>query len=180
MFNHDSALTETFAPIQHRVLVLGHGGHGKGTLCRMLYKEYGERSLSSSEAAWPYIWPAFNEATRRKYATPEIGYENRRQHRMLCKRLISLLNTPDKTTLSKLILSQVPIYDGMRDADEYADSEHLFTLKIWVDAMGREGTFRDPSMQITCPREAIIVENNEGLPELAKKVQNLAKYFTTE
>lgn len=159
------------------ILVLGHGEHGKGTACKIIKKLTGMDSLSSSAAAFPYIWPAFDEATDHKYDTAKCGYANRGKHRLLMKELILLLNSPDKTTLSKIITSAVPIYDGMRSYEEFEASKHMFQLILWVD--GSERNDDDPSMEIPYdPSTMTRIDNNGSLAQLELILSEFCeKYF---
>ena len=150
--------TPITTPTRLKILVLGHGGHGKGTFCKLMQLYFGLRSLSSSKAAWPYIWPSFDEATDHRYPTPMEGYRHRAKHRMLLKELILLLNCPDKTTLTKIILNNAPIYDGMRSFEEYVASESYFDIIYWIDASNRVPL--DKSMEICRPDKAVVVDNN--------------------
>lgn len=149
-------------------LLLGHGRHGKGSVAKILERDYGLRFRSSSVTAWPLIWPAFHVATGYKYADPSEGHAHRGEHRMLCKRLISLVNTPDKSALSALVLDGAAGYDGMRCCEEYAASKHLFTHVLWVDACGRECA--DESMSIEFETGMVYIDNNGPECELADVV----------
>lgn len=171
----DPHAVETFGPLTS-ILVLGHGGHGKGTFCKLLEDVYGLRSMSSSQAALPFIFPALQAAFtaacgRPVQGTPEDAYAVRGGYRKLWKALISLYNTPDKTTLSRQILSQVPVYDGMRCAEEFAASRALFNHVFWVDASKRKGP--DPSMGIERTDDMILIDNNGSLEDLSGQVRAL-------
>jgi len=96
-------------------------------------------------------------------------YEQRRGHRQLWKRLISLYNAADKTALSKLILEHSDMQVGMRASDEYEASKHLFDVVYYVDASKR--VHADPSMDIEFdPVHMIYVDNNRTLADLQKTV----------
>lgn len=141
-----------------KILVLGHGGYGKGTFCKMLEEIHGLKSMSSSQAALPYIFPAL-QAVNTAYSSHERAYNERHECRQLWKELISLYNYPDKTTLAREILGKVDIYDGMRCNVEYAASVHLFDLILWVDASERVDP--DPTMLIQYdPSIMFHVDNN--------------------
>lgn len=151
-----------------KILVLGHGGHGKGAFCRLLETIYGLKPMSSSMAALPHIWPSLQAARGaesqrhfhgpRPYKNPTDAYNQRRQNRELWKALISLYNTPDKSTLARALLAEADIYDGMRDVEEFAASRHLFDLIYWVDASERCGP--DSTMEIERESSMIYINNN--------------------
>jgi len=151
------------------ILILGHGGHGKGTFCKMLEEIHGIKSMSSSQAALPYIFESLNAAlndrvapwdqgTKPFYANEQVAFADRHRHRHLWRCLISLLNSPDKKTLTRLILSQVPAYDGMRCHLEFESSESEFDMIFWIDASRRLPP--DPSMSIAWKMGMINIDNN--------------------
>ena len=152
------------------ILVLGHGEHGKGTFCRLLKKYHHLDSMSSSEVAAPYIYPSLKAAL--KVDKPlSWYYEHRGENRELWKELITLFNTPDKTSLTRLILSNVSVYDGMRDHKEFEPSRHLFDRIYWIDASERKPL--DESMSIEYDDEMILIDNNGSEEELLLQVSQL-------
>lgn len=160
------------------LLVLGHGGHGKGEFCRLLSELYGAECLSSSEAALPHIFPALNAALAHDfegaYTSREQAYNERGGFRPLWKALISLYNTPDKATLAREVLSRAEVYDGMRDAGEFEASRHLFDLVVWVDASERVRSV-DPSMGIKCEVAGAVIHNNGTIDDLRGLVEWFGK-----
>lgn len=172
--------TETFGPRGPRILVLGHGGHGKGTFCALLREATGLVSASSSEVAAPHILPALNAARRAtgrlRYPNWEQAHASRAMHRELWKELIELYNTPDKTALAVELLQRANVYDGMRAASEYQATRHLFDITVWVDAK-RRFSRPDPSLEIEQPREAFYVDNNEGLGKLREEVARFVEFL---
>lgn len=156
-------------------LILGHGKHGKGTVAALLQKQ-GFKVASSSEVAFPIIWPALHLATG--IQTQQEAFYLRHQHRMLLKELISLLNTPDKSTLSRMILAEHDVYDGMRDPQEYEASRHLFDWVIYVDAGRRESC--DPSMGI--PYDPLCmwrIDNNGPIEALDAQVARFLDWLSS-
>lgn len=151
------------------ILVLGHGGHGKGELCKLLTELYGAECLSSSEAALPHIFPALQAAL--SYTTQPYPSDLAEAHelRHLCrdvwKELIALYNTPDKTTLAREVLSRADVYDGMRCVKEFEASRHLFDYIVWVDASARVPTV-DPTLTISRDVADLVIDNNGTLDDL--------------
>jgi hypothetical protein len=147
--------------IDMKILVLGHGGHGKGTFCNLLKEKFNTVSLSSSQAALPFIFLTLQNLY--KYDNPKEAYADRSNHRILWRDLISLLNTPDKAFLAREILKRADVYDGMRSCGEFFASRHLFDIIFWVDAFRRCPP--DPSMTIGFdPGYMLLVDNNTPLP----------------
>lgn len=160
-----------------KILVLGHGGHGKGTFCHMLEEAYEMEAIPSSLAALPAIWPVLRVCT--SYASPEQAYAERRYHRQLWKELITLYNTPDKATLARELLKHADIYDGMRCAEEYEASKHLFDLIFWIDA--RERVESDPTMSIPYDNNKMfLVNNNADIDGLRRSVEGIVDLIISE
>jgi hypothetical protein len=176
-YNHDTARAvpadwvgaeaSCFARYVYRrraILVLGHGGHGKGAFCKLLTQLYGAECLSSSIAALPHIWPVL-DALDHAYATADEAYRDRMHYRELWCELISLYNTPDKSTLAREVLSRADVYDGMRCAKEFEASRHLFDYIVWVDASARVPTV-DPTLTISRDVADLVIDNNGTLDDL--------------
>lgn len=153
-----------------KILILGHGGHGKDTFAEMVQKRWGLTFQSSSRAALDAIYPHL-VATLGVTDKEEL-FATRSSHRGLWKSLITAYNTPDKTRLTKLILSTSDIYVGMRCADEYAVSKHLFDRIYFVDASIRVP--EEPSMMIKySPNEMEYVYNHGHKSFLQQQVAGL-------
>ena len=150
-----------------KILILGHGRHGKDTFAELLGLEY----ISSSEAALDVIWPALKEITL--FAKKETAFEERHEWREIWKELISLYNTPDKSSLAKLILSKNDVYVGMRCIEEFEASEHLFDVIYYVDASKRVN-YVDPTMSIPYDPETMVLIDNNG--DLASLDEIAARY----
>lgn len=147
------------------ILVVGHGGHGKSKFCELLSKELNVKSLSSSEVAFPYIYPTLKMV---------FGYENETQaildkknKREVWRVLIELFNANDKKSLTKLILSKAKIYDGMRSDIEYKECKHLFKYQFWIFRPDAE---KDPSMKVHFnPFQMNYIDNSSDLEYLKLK-----------
>lgn len=150
-----------------KILILGHGQHGKDTFAKMVAERDSLNFVSSSIAAFEEIKPVL-ELLFPTMSDKEL-YEQRRGHRQLWKRLISLFNANDKAALAKRVLSYSDIYVGMRSKDEYEASRHLFDIVYYVDASRR--VHADPSMEIEFdPANMVPVDNNRTLEDLQKTV----------
>ncbi len=171
----DPHLVETF-DTNKKLLIIGHGRHGKDTVAEMISESYGLSFIGSSQAALDAIWPALDVATCYKYENKEDAFNDRASCRDLWKELITLYNTPDKSSLCKSILSQNDMYVGMRCDEEYEASEHLFDYVLWVDASQRHP--EESSMKIKCdPQKMIWVDNNSTLDDLKLEVEQLKGLF---
>jgi adenylate kinase family enzyme len=148
-----------------KILILGHGRHGKDTVAQYISEKYGLKFISSSravfeEAVWPHLcgdyidWGGTNIEEAKM-----LCFEDRINRRAEWKKLISDYNTPDKAALAKIILSKNDMYVGMRCEHEYEASKHLFDKIFWVH---RIGYMPEPEMTITMDLRTMIPLVNTG------------------
>lgn len=148
-----------------KILILGHGEHGKDTAAEIITELTGLRFESSSLAASDLVvWPHMPQ-----YGNAQECFEDRRNHREKWKQLITEYNTPDKSKLCRQILSRCDGYIGMRCQDEYKASRDFFNFVFWVDASVRKGI--DPTMKICFDYESMIyIDNNDSLKILKIRI----------
>lgn len=128
-----------------KILILGHGRHGKDTLAEIIADLYGLTFVSSSRVLLTeVVWPALRAAGM-QYEDQEAAYADRSNHRAFWKQALTDYNTPDKTALTRKVLEQCDMYVGMRCAEEYEASKHLFDICLWIH---RPATPREPTMDI--------------------------------
>lgn len=164
-------MNETRKP---KILLLGHGRHGKDTVAEILRDDYGFTLVSSSWfAAERVMMPYFGST----YANVEECFADRHngENRAIWYNQIQAYNSPDKARLAREILEVADIYVGMRSAAEFAVARDLFDLIIWVDASGRgmplEG--RD-SFDIDQEPGMFVIENNGSLEDLKEIIRENA------
>lgn len=159
-----------------KILLLGHGRHGKDTVADILKDQLGYRLVSSSEfAAEKVMMPFFGD----KYATVDDCYEDRHtgNNREVWFQQIQAYNTPDKAKLASDILQVADIYVGMRCPQEFAAAKDLFDVIVWVDATARglppegAGSFGIPYD----PDTMVWLDNNGTLERLEERVLELAR-----
>lgn len=154
-----------------KILILGHGRHGKDTVAEIITDLYGYTFESSSMAAaaiavFPTLAPIYG------YETVEQCFEDRASHRQEWKELITAYNTPDKSRLCREIIASRDGYVGMRCHLEYEATRDLFDIVLWVDASERHP--EDPTMGIDFYGDDMwLVENNQGLSELRHNIERL-------
>jgi succinylglutamate desuccinylase len=152
-----------------KILILGHGRHGKDTVAELLEKLYGLTFQSSSyAAARKVVFPALAE--KYGYRDFEECFDDRANHRQEWMELISAYNTPDKGRLCKEILETSHMYVGMRCDQEYAATRNLFDLVIWVDRGEKQPL--DPTMKISYDATKMFwLDNNDSTYELLNRVR---------
>jgi hypothetical protein len=145
-----------------KILVIGHGRHGKDTVAEMLREEYGLRFTSSSLfCAERVVLPAMM-AVGHQYATAKECFEDRHNHRELWYRVIEDFNTPDKTALARAILTENDVYVGLRSHREFHACRNagLFDAVVWVDASERVPSESRGSMTLEPWMADYVLDNN--------------------
>lgn len=155
-----------------KVLVIGHGGHGKTTVGMLIGEERGLSYCDSSYyAAREVIYPAMRD----EYPHFEACYDDRRNRRQTWGDLIEEYNTPDPTRLCRELLEQYDMYIGMRRVRELWPclEAGLFDIIYWVDASRREPLEPSGSMNLDLKEltdhparkvPLVIVDNNQKHP----------------
>jgi dephospho-CoA kinase len=159
-----------------KLLILGHGRHGKDTFAEILRDNFGLKFVSSSQAAADiFIYDELKD--KYGYETPEECYEDRSNHRPEWYQLICDYNKEDRTKLAQGILDMADCYVGMRDRDEIEAcmSNGLFDLIIWVDASERLPLESADSFNIDKSCADIIIENNTTLEDFTEKVLRIGR-----
>lgn len=158
-----------------RLLIIGHGRHGKDCVSDILRARHGLRGVSSSEfAAQKAVFPLVADL----YPDWRAAYEDRHAHRDLWHHAIAAYNLRPGPMLAEQILEEHDIYTGMRKRDELARSRHLFDLVIWVDALRRLPPEPASSMELTAADADLIVDNNGPEDALPGEVAKLAAEIT--
>ncbi len=114
-----------------KILIVGHGRHGKDTLANMLDVELGFKFRGSSEvAASAVVYPLMSNF----YDSPEDAFSRRHENRELWRAVISDFNREDPARLSKLVCADGHGYTGLRDKREVITTikSGLFTHVIWI------------------------------------------------
>jgi hypothetical protein len=155
-----------------KLLVIGHGRHGKDTVCEILRDDYGFSFISSSrfvldEAIW-------NDWGAARYADKEACYSDRGNNRALWFNMIASYNTPDKTrTVTGMFAQGYSIYCGLRSRDELNATRHLFDKIVWVDRSLRLPSEVALSMELSKQDATHILDNNGSLQDLRHSVAKL-------
>lgn len=147
------------------IMVLGHGEHGKDSVGQLIEDHTGLQFCSSSVFAFEQaVYPSIGH----EYDSRESCYADRRNRRRDWHRLIAEWCVP-KNRLAVELLEKFDVYVGMRDAEEYKASYHLFDLILWVDAAERLPY--DESMKIEYdPATMTWIDNNGKIEETTKHV----------
>jgi len=156
-----------------KLLILGHGRHGKDTVAGMLKEEFGLTHLSSSEAsATVFVFDALKD--KYSYSSVDECFEDRLNHRAEWYDLICEYNAEDQARLAKEIVERADIYVGMRSLTELnacikADVFDCI-IGVWDP---RKPLEPEDSMSIDVGNYSqVLIINDMGLDELREKVIN--------
>lgn len=151
-----------------KIMICGHGQHGKDTFCEFLGIPYESSSMVALDKV---IWPAIGHA----YETKIECFNDRANNRSVWAKLITEYNTPDLTRLARDIFSRNDIYCGIRNIEEFHACREagLFDISIWVDASGRVGPESFASCSMIPEVCDIIIENKSSLADLRVKADRM-------
>lgn len=161
-----------------RLLIIGHGRHGKDCVGEIFARDYGLRFISSSEfAARRAVFPLVSDL----YSDWRAAYADRHNNRDLWFHAIAAYNHRPGPMLAEQILEAHDVYIGMRKRLEVRRSRSLFDLVIWVDASRRLPPEPGSSMELSAADADLIIDNNgpeEALPgEVGKAAAKINEHL---
>lgn len=157
--------------ISKKLIVVGHGGHGKDAFAELLTETWPVDVESSSRfIAMRAVYPALGK----DYKDFKDMYADRRNRRVEWMRLIREYNTPDLTRLARELFALHDVYVGPRNREEFLAIKEakLFDLSVWIDASTRVPV-KDDSLQIS-PHDCDLSIDNNGPPH---KLWRQARFF---
>jgi len=161
-----------------KLLVIGHGRHGKDTVCEILEQQYGFSFQSSSRfCSKLFIYNDLKD--KYGYADEEECYNNRHAHRAEWYNFICNYNVPDAARLGRDIFKQHDIYCGLRNKKEFFAMQNtgVFDCAIWVDRSDHLLLENRSSMTLEQWMADFTIDNNGTLEELEFNVAQLMKHL---
>lgn len=157
-----------------KLLVIGHGRHGKDTVCEILRDFYGYNFISSSEFC-SELFIFDNLKNKYNYQTSDQCYQDRHNHRAEWYDLISAYNDQNPARLGTEIFKTYDIYCGLRNQKEFwaMKENNVFDYAIWVDRSKILPYENSNSMTLKPAMADIIIDNNNTILELHRKVDQL-------
>jgi hypothetical protein len=154
-----------------KILIIGHGRHGKDTVAEMLRDSFGFKFVSSSEfVGREVLWNNWGCAV---YPNFDAMFEDRSNHRTLWAQMISAYNTPDKTnTAATMLCRGYDLYVGMRMRDELdaCKAAGVFDHIVWVDRSDHLPDEPEGSMNLKATDADYRIDNNGSLEDLVTAV----------
>lgn len=154
-----------------KLLIIGHGRHGKDTVAAMLKEEFGLTHLASSEASSTiFVFDVLKE--KYGYSTVEECFNDRANHRAEWYDLICDYNKFDQARLAKEIVSRANIYVGMRSSIELDECVKQGVFDVILGVIDPRKPHEDPgSMSIDVEKYSDVIIINDGtLEDLKSKV----------
>ena len=158
-----------------KLLVVGHGRHGKDTVCEMLEK-YGYSFQSSSKFCSELF--IFNDLKDKyNYADEEECYADRHNRRELWYNMIHDYCRNDLARLGRNLFRENQIYCGLRNKREFfaMQNEEIFDYAIWVDRTDHLPLESSKSMSIEQWMCDYTLDNNGDLKRLQRNVDTLVR-----
>ena len=158
-----------------KLLVVGHGRHGKDTVCEML-EVYGYKFQSSSKFCSELF--IFNDLKDKYgYKSEEECYTDRHNHRAEWYNMIHNYCSNDLARLGRNLFAKHDIYCGLRNRREFfaMKNEELFDYAIWVDRSDHLPAEDNSSMSIEQWMCDYTLDNNASLDRLEKNVSILMR-----
>ena len=163
-----------------KLLIVGHGRHGKDTVCEML-EAYGYSFQSSSKFCSELF--IFNDLKDKYgYASEEECYEDRHNHRAEWYNAICDYNEKDAATLGREIFKAHDIYCGLRNKREFFAMKNtgVFDYAIWVDRSDHLPPESKDSMSLEQWMADYTIDNNRDLNQLMFNTYQLVEFLRTQ
>ncbi|ANS06215.1 hypothetical protein HOR19_gp22 [Phage MedPE-SWcel-C56] len=167
-----------------KLLIIGHGRHGKDTVAEIMRDYHGWSFRSSSSwGAEHVIYPSVKATHSPAFLAGRDWkwfYENRHDDTISCcgrKFWFDAFKRYNEDNggdaIAHGVLSEADIYVGMRSRHEFEAGRRLFDHVIWVDASGRLPPEDSSSMELTKEDADIVVDNNSTMRNLWYEVDAL-------
>lgn len=156
-----------------KIMIVGHGRHGKDTVAEMLRDKYRMQFQSSSFACAQRIFPLLKDEYG--YKDVQACFNDRHNHRAEWFDLICEFNSPDKASIGRAVYANSDIYVGVRDWRELTAIRNvgLFDLCIWVDRRDHCPPEGKGSMNIEPWMADCMLDNNGTLEDLEVNLRQL-------
>ena len=161
-----------------KLLVIGHGRHGKDTVCEILQEKYNLSFESSSRfCSKLFIYDMLKD--KYGYKSEEECYADRHQHRAEWYDAICDYNAGDGARLGREIFKVHDIYCGLRNKREYfaMKNTNVFDYAIWVDRIDHLPPESKDSMSLEQWMADFTIDNNNSLQELEFNTMQLIEHL---
>ena len=150
-----------------KLLIIGHGRHGKDTVCDILRDHAGFKFKSSSEfCAERFIYAELKH--KYGYTSYDQCYQDRHNHRTEWFDMIRDYCKDDHARLGREIFKENNIYCGLRNRVEFHAMRNtgVFDYAIWVDRSNHLPLEPCSSMNLEIWMADYVIDNNSTLDHL--------------
>lgn len=164
--------------MKRKLLVIGHGRHGKDTVCEILRDKY-KYSFESSSRFCSRLFIYTRLRNQYGYANEEECYLDRHNHRAEWYNAICEYNQPDAARLGREIFKAHDIYCGLRNKREYFAMQNtgVFDYAIWVDRSDHLPPESKDSMSLEQWMADYTIDNNGTIRDLEFNVHELMRHL---
>jgi hypothetical protein len=150
-----------------KILIIGHGRHGKDTVGDFLAEIFGLPVKSSSEfVAERAVFPLVSDL----YPDWRACYEDRASHRELWFHAIRAYNLRPGPMLAQQMLVDFDVYTGMRSRAEFERARACFDHVLWVDRSSHLPPETGGSMELIAADASEVIDNNGSILDLRDSV----------
>lgn len=164
-----------------KLLIIGHGRHGKDTVCEILKDAYGFKFNSSSYfCAQKFIFQELKD--KYNYKTFEECYADRHNRRSEWYNMIHNYCKDDHARLGREIFREYDIYCGLRNKAEFhaMKNSKVFDYAIWVDRSDLLPIEDRSSMTLEPWMADFVIDNNGSMESLANNITSLIQRIIRE
>ena len=161
-----------------KLLVIGHGRHGKDTVCEILQQNYNLSFESSSRfCSKLFIYDMLKD--KYGYTNEEECYADRHNHRAEWYDAICDFNKGDGARLGREIFKEHDIYCGLRNKREFfaMKNTNVFDYCIWVDRSDQLPPEPKDSMSLEQWMSDFTIDNNGTINELMFNTYQLIEHL---
>ena len=161
-----------------KLIIIGHGRHGKDTVAEWLALKYGMKFESSSyHLAKSICYPALKD--KYNYKSPKECFDDRSNHRGEWYNLIAAYCDKDPAILGKEIFSESDVYCGIRSKREFnaVKASNLCDFTIWVDRSDHLPPEPADSNELDASVADFVIDNNGTLDQLCENIDDLMSFL---
>lgn len=161
-----------------KILIIGHGRHGKDSVAKIIQLFYGLTYISSSEfCAEKLMYPRLKD--KYGYKSAKECFADRANHRSEWYDIISDYCKEDPSQLGRDIFEVSDIYCGLRNKREFhaLKNQGIFDICIWVDRSDHLPPEPKDSMTLEPWMADFVIDNNGDEDDLVFAVKTLIDHL---
>ena len=163
-----------------KLLIIGHGRHGKDTVAEYLRDNYDMTFKSSSmHCAENVVYPVLKDQYP-GYTSVEECFADRSNHRSRWFDLIANYCSDDLARIGREIFEVSDIYCGLRNKREFhaIKNNGLMDFTIWVDRSDHLPPEPKDSMSLEPWMADFVIDNNGTLDQLYQNIDDLYNHLS--